>query len=134
MPVFDINLDEVVEKPRLPAAQPFTFAIVTATPEIAKTPNKHSGVREAQVKATLMILEPGWEHIKFSKYWSMSQTALSSDDPCFSIKKFFQIVGFQWSPDGKFSTEDLQTLKFVGSVKYKEGSNYPDLASVLRGA
>ena len=134
MPTLEVNLNEVVEKPRLPAGQPFTFAIQLAELGIAKNANPKTGNREAQVIATLVILEQSWEHVKFKKYWSMSPGALSSDDPTFSIKKFFTIVGHTWNPDGSFSTEDLQTLKFTGTVKYKEGSNYPELATVLRGA
>jgi hypothetical protein len=134
MPTLEVNLNEVVEKPRLPAGQPFTFAIQLAEAGIAKNANTKTGVREAQVIATLVVLDQGWEHVKFKKYWSMSPGALSSDDPTFSIKKFFSIVGYAWNPDGSFATEDLQTIRFVGTVKYKEGSNYPDLASVLRGA
>lgn len=134
MPTLDINLNEVVEKPRLPAAQPFTFAVIQATPEIAKNPNKQSGVREPQIKAQMVVLTPGWEDRKLTHYWSLAATALSSDDPTFSIKKFFQIVGFKWSPDGKFSTEDLQTIRFEGTVKYKEGSGFPNLATVARSA
>jgi hypothetical protein len=134
VPTLDINLNEVVEKPKLPAAQPFTFAIVQAVTDIAKTPNKKSGVREPLIKATLRVLDNGWEDRGFDHRWSLSSGALSSDDPCFSIKKFFSVVGFSWNPDGKFSTEDIQTLKFVGTVKYKEGSAYPNLATIERGA
>ena len=134
MPTLEVNLNEVVEKPRLPAGQPLTFAIQQAEAGIAKNANQKTGIREAQVIATLVVLEQGWDHIKFKKYWSMSQGALSSDDPTFSIKKFFTIVGHTWNPDGSFSTEDVQTIKFAGTVKYKEGSNYPELATVLHRA
>ena len=134
MTTLEVNLNEVVEKPRLPAGQPFTFAIQTAQAGIAKNPNPKTGNREAQLIAELVVVDPSFSHVKFKKYWSMSPGALSSDDPCFSIKKFFTVVGYNWNPDGSFSTEDLQTLRFVGTVKYKEGSNYPDLATVLYGA
>lgn len=134
MSTFEVNLNEVIEKPRLPAGQPFTFNIQLAEAGISKNPNAKTGNREAQIIATLVVSDNGWEHVKFKKYWSMAPTALSSDDPTFSIKKFFSVVGYQWNPDGSFSTEDLQTIRFVGTVKYKEGSNYPDLATVLRGA
>lgn len=134
MPTIPINLNEVVEKPKLPAAQPFTFAIVQAFNEIAKNPNKKTGVREPLIRATLKVLDGGWEDRGFDHRWSMSPGALSSDDATFSIKKFFLVVGFQWNPDGSFSTEDLQTLKFVGTIKYKEGSGYPNLATIERGA
>ena len=134
MPTLDINLNEVVEKPKLPAAQPFTFAIVQAFTDIAKNPNKNTGVREPLIKATLKVLDDGWTERGFDHRWSLSQGALTSDDPVFSIKKFFTVVGFQWNHDGRFSTEDLQTLKFVGTIKYKEGSAYPNLATILRSA
>ena len=134
MPTLDINLNEVIEKPKLPAGQPFTFAVVQATPDIAKNPNKKTGVREPLIKASLKVLDTGWEDRGFDHRWSLSQAALSSDDAVFSIKKFFSVVGFQWNPNGSFSTEDLQTLKFVATVKYKEGSGYPNLAAILRSA
>ena len=130
MPVLDINLNEVVEKPRLPAGQPFTFAIIQATPEIAKTENKKTGRREPLINAKLRVRDNGWEDREFNHRWSLSPGALEIDDATFSIKKFFSVVGFQWSPDGKFSTEDLQTISFVGTIKYKEGSAYPNLATV----
>ena len=134
MPTLDINLNEVVEKPKLPAATPLTFAITQAFQEIAKNPNKKTGVREPLIRATLRVLDDGWEDRSFDVRWSMSPGALSSDDPTFSIKKFFTVVGFQWSNDGRFSTEDLATIKFVGTIKYKEGSGYPNLASIIRAA
>jgi len=131
MPTLNINLNEVIEKPKLPAAQPFTFAIQLAVPDIAKNPNKKTGVKEPLIKATLQVLDTGWEDRKFDHRWSLSQAALSSDDPVFSIKKFFTVVGQAWNSDGSFSTEDLQTIKFQGTVKYKEGSGYPNLATII---
>ena len=134
MPIVDINMNEVVEKPKLPAGQPLTFAITQAFQEIAKNPNKNTGIREPLIRATLRVLDNGWEDRSFDCRWSMMPGALSSDDPTYSIKKFFTVVGFQWNPDGSFSTEDLQTLKFVGTIKYKEGSSYPNLATIIRAA
>lgn len=133
-PMMDVNLDEVVEKPRLPAGQPFTFAVIEAKPGIAKEPNKKTGKREPYVSLTLTPLEPDWQDRKVYKVFSLSPGALEMDDPTISIKKFFSTVGFQWSPNGQFSTEDLVTIKFVGEVSYKEGDNRAQLKSVLRGA
>jgi len=133
-PMMDVNLDEVVEKPRLPAGQPFTFQIVEAKPGIGKEPNKKTGKREPYVNCTLSPLEPEWNDRKVYKVWSLSPGALESDDPTISIKKFFSVIGFQWSPNGQFSTEDMQTIKFVGEINYKEGDNRAQLKSVLRAA
>jgi hypothetical protein len=42
------------------------------------------------------------------------------------------VVGHEWGSDGKFSTEDLMTIKFIGTVKYKEGDSRPNLDKVLK--
>ena len=134
MPLVVINLDEVVEKPRLPAGQPFTFSFLSCELGIAKTENKNTHQKEPLIKGVLSILDPGWEHVKVYATWSLSPGALSSDDPTFSIKKFFLAVGRKWNPDGTFSTEDMQTFRFIGTVKYEEGNNFPRLAAIMSGA
>lgn len=134
MPLMDVNLNEVVEKPRLPAGQPFTFQIVEAKPGMSKQPNKKTGRIEPYINCTLVPLEPEWADRKVWQIWSLSPGALESDDPCFSIKKFFQVVGFEWGPNGQFSTEDLLNVQFVGSVGYKEGDNRAKLAKVISAA
>ena len=133
MPLVDINLNDVKEKPRLPAGQDLELAIVKATPAIAKNANKHSGVREPYIACEVRPVHPDWADRII--YWnpSLAQGALESDDPVFSIKKFFLVVGHQ-TPTGNFSTEDLQTIRFIGQIKYKEGENRPNLAKVLRRA
>ena len=50
MPTVGINLNEVVEKPRLPGGTPFTFHINEAELGMAKQPNKKTGRIEAMVK------------------------------------------------------------------------------------
>lgn len=133
MPTVDINLNEVVEKPRLPAGQALPLGIMQATLEMSKTVNKNTGKIEPLVKAILYCTDPEWADRKIYQNWSMAPGALSSDDPTFSIKKFFAIVGFKYNSDGTFSTEDLSTIQFVGTIKYQADSNFPNLATVLRG-
>lgn len=134
MPVVSINLNEVKERPRLPAAQDFEFSIISAVQAIAKNPNKHSGVREPYIACQLRPVNPDWSDRVIFWNPSLAVSAMESDDPVFSIKKFFIVVGFQWGSNGNFSTEDLQTIRFIGQVKYKEGDARPQLASVLRRA
>lgn len=130
-----VNLNEVKEKPLLHADVPLTFAITKASLDIAKQPNKKTGVKEPYIKCEMVPLNPEWSdgYVVYQN-WSLSPGALSSPDPTFSIKKFFEIIGFQWNPAGSFNTEDLQTIRFVGKVKYKEGSTLAQLASVLQGS
>ena len=134
MPIVEVNLNEVKEKPRLPAGQDFEFVIVKANPAIAKNANKHSGVREPYIACEVRPVHPDFADKLI--YWnpSLAQGALESDDPTFSIKKFFAIVGHPLNPQGGFSTEDLMTIRFIGQVKYKEGESRPNLAKVLRRA
>jgi len=133
MTMLGVNLDEVVEKPRLPEGQPFTFQFVSVEPKIAQNPNKKTGVREPYLNCKLSPLEPDWNDREIYHSFSLSPGALSSDDPLFSIKKFFLIVGFKWNPDGSFSTEDLLTLRFVGTVKYDE-KKFARLDSIIKSA
>lgn len=134
MPNVGINLEEVVEKPRLPAGQPFTFQILKAELGLAKNPNKNTGKQEAKIGCELLPMDPGWEDRKVYHTWSLAPGALSSDDPVMSVKKFFQVIGFKWNPDGSFNTEDMQVMKFVGECKYEEGNNFARLAKVIAGA
>ena len=134
MPAVGINLNDVQERPRLPAGVDLEFLILVANPAIAKNPNKHSGVREPYIACELRPVDPAWADRKIFWNPSLSQSALESDDPVFSIKKFFAVVGFSWGPTGDFATEDLLTIRFVGQIKYKEGDSRPQLASVLRRA
>lgn len=127
-----VNLNEVVEKPRLPTGQPFTFQFVSVEPKIAQQPNKKTGVREPYLNCKLSPVEPEWNDREVYHSWSLSPGALSSDDPRFSIKKFFSVVGFQWNSDGSFSTEDLLTIRFVGTIDYNE-KKFPILDSIVRG-
>ena len=134
MPLVSVNLDEVVEKPRLPAGQPFTFSVLSCELGIAKNENKNTHQREPLIKAVLTPMETGFDHVKVYQTWSLSPGALSSDDPTFSIKKFFLSIGRKWNSDGTFSTEDIATFRFIGTVKYEEGNNFPRLSSILSGA
>ena len=134
MPTVGINLNEVVEKPRLPGGQAFTFHINEAELGMAKQPNKRTERIEALVKCKLFPLEPEWNDRVVYHTWSLAPGALESDSAVISIKKFFQVVGYKFNPDGSFSTEDLLTLRFIGEAGYKEGSNFPNLAKVVAGA
>lgn len=134
MPTLDINLDEVKEKPRMPADKYFTFMIQQATVEMAKQPNKNTGKIEPYIKAILVPLESEWNDYKVYHNWSLSPGALESPEPAFSIRKFFLVVGHEWGTDGKFSTEDLATIRFIGTIKYKEGDSRPNLDKVMKAA
>lgn len=129
-----VNLNEVVEKPRLPAATPFTFAFRKAENALGKKPNKQTGKIEPYIGCEAYPLDQGWEDRCVYQNFSMAPGALSSPDPCFSIKKFFQVIGYQWKADGTFSTEDLLTVKFVATVKYKEEAGLPQFDKILRAA
>ena len=134
MPLVDINLNEVKEKPRLPAGQDLEFAIVVANPGIAKQANKRTGNREPLISYELHPVDPEWSDRKVYGFWSLSPGALESDDPVWSIKKFFIVVGHGIGPQGNFATEDLMTIRFIGQVGYKEGDNRPKLNKILRRA
>ena len=136
MAMIDVNLDEVVEKPRLPENTPFTFAFESAELVQAKNANAKTGERNWMIKGTLHPLEAGWEDRKVWHNWVMSPGSLSSDDPLFSIKKFFQITGFKWGSDGKFDTNDLLNIKFIGTVAHGvyNGKATVNMSKVLKGA
>lgn len=134
MPQVGINLNEVVEKPKLPPAQPFAFGFTKCELGIAKNENKNTHQREPLIRAELYVVTPGWEHVKVYANWSLSPGALSSDDATFSVKKFFLTVGHSWNPDGTFSTEEMSLIKFVGTVTYEEGKGFAKLATVISAA
>ncbi|KKL46479.1 hypothetical protein LCGC14_2345170 [marine sediment metagenome] len=131
-PVVNCDLGAVVEKARLPAATEFTFMVRKAELGPAKNINKNTGKIEDRIACEVFPLDAGWEDRIVYQNWSLSPRALESDSPTFSIKKFFTVVGFNVGP--QWSTEDLLTIKFVATVKYKEGDNRPQLDKVLRGA
>jgi len=133
----DINLNEVKEKPLLPADREMTIAIIKAEVKIAKNVNAKTGQKEPYVNCEMAPLDPEWAGQDYKIYHAFGLTpgALSSPDPTFSIKKFFIVVGHEWRPDGKFSTEELQTIKFIGKLKYDDKRpTLAQLAAVLRGA
>ena len=133
MPSVGINLNEVVEKPKLPAGRPFTWHFQKAELGLSKKPNKHTGKQEGIINCVIQPLEPDWADREVYVNFSLAPGALSADDATISIKKFFQVVGFAWGPNGEFTTEDLYSIKFVGDLKYEEGNNFPRLAHVLQG-
>lgn len=133
----DINLNEVKEKPLLPADREMTIAIIKAEVKIAKNVNAKTGQKEPYVNCEMAPLDPEWAGQEYKIYHAFGLTpgALSSPDPTFSVKKFFMVVGHELRPDGKFSTEELQTIKFIGKLKYDDKRpNLPQLAAVLRAA
>ena len=134
MTMLGVNLNEVVEKPRLPAGKPFTWGFVSVEQLIAKEPNKKTGVKEPYLKCKVSPLDPEWNDREVYHNWSLAPGALSSDEPLISIKKFFSVVGFQWNSDGTFSTEDLMTIRFIAPVKYPPGKNFPELEQILRAS
>ena len=131
-PVVNCDLGAVVEKPRLPEATEFTFIARKAELGPAKNVNKSTGKIEDRIACEIFPLDAGWEDRIVYQNWSLSPRALESDSPTFSIKKFFTVVGFNVGP--QWSTEDLLTIKFVATVKYKEGDNRPQLDKILRAA
>jgi len=133
MPNVGINLNEVVEKPRLPGGQPFTFHFKKSELGLSKNPNKKTGKQEGLISCIIQPLEADWNDRDVYHTFSLSPGALQSDDAVISIKKFFTTVGFQWGPNGEFSNEDLYSIKFVGEIKYEEGNNFPRLAKVVQG-
>ena len=135
-PMIDVDLNSVVEKPRLPENTPFTFAFESAELVQSAKENKKTHQREWMIKGTLHPLDPGWEDRKVWHNWVITPGSLESDDPLFSIRKFFSVTGFKWGSDGKFSTEDVANVKFVGTVSHGVYNGKPTihLASVLKGA
>lgn len=133
-PIADINLNEVKEKPPLAQPGPYTFAFKSASLEQAKEPNKRTGQREWMVRAELVPMEAP-TYIVFHN-WSLSPGALESTKPTFSVKKFFETVGFRWSEDGRFDTNDMLTIRFVGTVRHEEwqGATQVRLDQVIKGA
>ena len=97
-PSVPINLNEVVEKPRLPAAQQFTFSFRKAEQAMGKKPNKQTQKIEPYLACEAYPIDPGWEDRCVYQNFSMAPGALASPDPTFSVKKFFQVVGFAWGP------------------------------------
>jgi hypothetical protein len=118
----------------MPADKYFTFMIRQATVEMAKQPNKNTGRIEPYIKAELVPLEPDWNDYVVYHNWSLAPGALASPEPNFSIRKFFLVVDHPWGSDGRFSTEDLQSIRFIGTVKYKEGDSRPNLDKVMKAA
>lgn len=133
-PTVDINLNDVVEKPRLPAGQQFTFRFKSAVPAMGKKPNKRTGKIEPYIACELLPADPGWEDRLVYHNFSLAPGALESPDATFSIKKFFAVVGHPLNANGGFTTEELLTIVFIGTVKYKEDDNRPNLDKILRAA
>lgn len=136
MEIADINLNEVTEKPLLPADREMTLAIIKAEVKIAKNVNEKTGQKEPYINCEMAPLDPEWAGQDYKIYhaFSLSMGALRSPDPTFSVKKFFLVIGHPLRTDGKFSTEELQTIQFVGKLKYDDKRpTLPQLAAVLRG-
>lgn len=135
MEITDIDLNEVQEKPLLPADREMVIAIIKAEVKIGQQPNKKTGQKEPYINCEMAPLDSEWAGKDYKIYHAFGLTmgSLTSPDPTFSVKKFYQVVGFQ-SKDGKIRTEDLQTIQFVGKVKYDDKRpTLPQLGAVLRG-
>ena len=136
MEIADVNLNEVVEKPLLPADREMTIAIIKAEVKIGQQPNKKTGQKEPYINCEMAPMDPEYVGKDYKIYHAFGLTAgaLSSPDPTFSVKKFFQVINHPLAPNGKFSTEELQTLQFVGKLKYEDKRpTLAQLAAVLRG-
>lgn len=127
MTMLGVNLNEVVEKPRLPAGKPFTWQFISVETKIAQQPNKKTGNKEPYLWCKISPIEPEWNDRELYHSWSLAPGALSADDALISIKKFFASVGFQWNNDGTFSTEDMLTIRFLAPVRYPPDKKFPDL-------
>lgn len=135
MEIADINLNEITEKPLLPADREIHLAIIKSEVKIAKTVNEKTGQKEPYINCEMAPMDPEFAGQDYKVYhgFSLSIAALRSPDPCFSVKKFYKVIGFE-PVDGKIRTEDLQTLQFVGKLKYDDKRpTLPQLGAVLRG-
>jgi hypothetical protein len=137
MEIAEINLNEVIEKPLLPADREMVLAVIKAEVRIAKTENSKTHQKEPYIACEMTPMDPEWAGKDYKIYHNFGLTdgSLRSPDPTFSVKKFFLTVGHPIRPDGKFSTEEIQTIQFVGKLSYDDKRpNFPQLAAVLRGA
>ena len=133
MPIVDIiDLNAVVEKPPLENGD-YTFSIKKAELRQAKNPNKNTGQKEWMVYAELIPQERP-DYTVFHN-WVLSPGALESSQATMSIKKFFLTVGFQWDANGRFQTEEMALIRFVGhtSLENYNGRMNPKLDAVIRG-
>jgi hypothetical protein len=128
MAEFDINLGEVKFKPPLTPGD-YTFAILKASVEQAKEPNKRSGEREWMIKAELKPLEV--EGYVVFHIWSLSQAALEVENPAISLKKLYQLAN--WPVGDKINSDDLLSFKIVGHTKLESfnGRLNPKLETIL---
>src|SRR5258706_14623269 len=112
MPEIDVNLEEVQYKPPLESAD-YTFQVIKTSIEQAKEPNKRSGQREWYIAAELRPLEKP-EYTVFHN-WSLSQAALSIEDPTISLKKLYEIA--KWPIGTKINSDDLLSFRIAGHTK-----------------
>lgn len=128
MAEFDINLNEVQFKPPLRPSD-YTFAVISASLEQAREPNKRSGVREWMVRCELKPLEADGYTVLHN--WSLSQAALEVEDPSISIKKLYEVMGA--AIGSKINTDDFLGFRFTGTTKLEEynGKQQARLARVL---
>lgn len=131
MAEFGINLNEVEYKPPLPVAE-YTFAIISASPEQAKEPNKKSGEREWYIKCELKPLEV--EGYVVFHMWSLSNAALQVENPVVSLKKMYEVMGAEVG--SKINTDDLLAFRFVARTKHEtyNGRINPKLDAILSKA
>lgn len=134
----DLDLNDVVEKPLLPADREMTFAIIKAEIKIGKQPNEKTGKQEPYFNCELAPLDPEFAGRDYKVYhiWSTTYAANEQPDATISLRKFLEIIG-KWKKGTslKPSTELLQTCQFVGKLRYDDSRpNFPRLAAVLRGA
>lgn len=130
MPEIDINLNEVVEKPPLHALGPgpYVFLITKTSLEQSQTVNKRTGNKEWMIRCALTPQEQPTYSLNHS--FSLSPGALESSSAAFSVKKFFTMVGFQWGSDGKFNSDAMIGLKFIGTVKAGSEPQYTNIDQI----
>jgi hypothetical protein len=132
----DVNLNEVVERPPLPNRD-WTFTIVKAVPMEASKENKRTGRKEWYIHCELKPLEPEAQSAQGGgtvfHNWSLSPGALEASDATMSVKKFFELVEFPWGPNGKFNTDDMLNIRFVGTTELEtyNGRMNPKLKKVI---
>lgn len=128
MAEFNVDLSEVKYKPPLPVGD-YTFAVIKASVEQAKEPNKRTGEREWMIKAELKPLE--MEGYVVFHIWSLSQAALEVENPAISLKKLYEVAN--WPIGQKINSDDLLQFRISGHTKLESfnGRLNPKLEVVL---
>jgi len=127
-PEFDLDMEEVTYKPPLPNNQ-YTLRVIKCDLQQANNPNKRTGQKEWYFACELRPLDQEFTDYTVFHNWSMTQAAMEVEDPAFSLKKMYEVMGEE---PGRPNTDVVSAWTFIAETTLKENQNKRQVPNITK--